>query len=117
MNNVELGKYGEDLACKFLEKNGYKILDRNKKFSRLCELDIVAKKLEELVFVEVKTRRTESCGSPFEAITKTKFNNLKTGVMLYLQSTNLKFKRYRLDVVAITLEPKLKIEHLKNISL
>ena len=41
-SNRELGNHGEDLACKFLEKNGYKIIERNKSFSKFCEIDIIA---------------------------------------------------------------------------
>ena len=41
-NNKEVGHLGESLACEFLEKNGYKIIERNKHFSKYCEIDIIA---------------------------------------------------------------------------
>ena len=56
MNNREFGNKGEDLACEYLIKNGYEILERNKHFSKLCEIDIIAKFKNKVVFVEVKTR-------------------------------------------------------------
>ena len=115
MNNVKTGAVGEDLARRYLEDNGYEILDTNVKFSRFCELDIVAKIKKTIVFVEVKTRKTNSFGSPAEAITPTKYQNIKKGIYFYLQDKNIKYDKYRIDVVSITLKPELKIEHLENI--
>ena len=99
MQNKQLGQNGEDIAEKFLIKQGYKILERNRHFSRYCEIDIIAQDKDTLVFVEVKTRKTDICGHPLEAITKAKY------------------KKYRIDVVSILLKPKLEIKHLKNIYL
>lgn len=113
MNNRELGNKGEDLACEYLIKNGYEILERNKHFSKLCEIDIIAKYKNKIVFVEVKTRKTDAFGMPMEAITRTKYNNIKTGVLNYI--SECKIKNYQIDAIGITLQPKLKIEHLKNI--
>lgn len=115
MNNVKTGAVGEDLARRYLEDNGYEILDTNVKFSRFCELDIVAKIKKTIVFVEVKTRKTNTFGTPEEAITKTKYQNIKNGIYFYLQDKNIKYDKYRIDVVSITLKPELKIEHLENI--
>jgi len=115
MNNRKFGDCGEDLACRYLEKNGYQILERNRHFGRNCEIDIIAKYKKTTVFVEVKTRKTDSFGSPFEAITKSKYGNIVKGVQTYIIENNI--KDYRLDVVAITIKPDLKIEHLKNIYL
>ena len=114
MNNITLGKKGEEQACEFLRKKGYKILETNKHFSRYCEIDIIALDKNTLVFCEVKTRKTNVCGSPFEAITKTKYQNIKKGIFFYLQE-NSKYKNFRIDAISIVLEPKLEIVHLKNI--
>lgn len=114
MNNKVLGNVGEDLACRYLEKRGYKILERNKHYSRFCELDIIAEYKNTTVFVEVKTRKTDAFGAPAEAITKTKLENIKKGVQYYLSEN--KVKNFRIDVICITLKPEIKIEHLKNIS-
>ena len=114
MSNQSLGKNGEEIACKFLEKQGYKILETNKYFSKLCEIDIIALDRSTLVFVEVKTRKTDICGHPFEAITKTKYQNIKTGLFTYLKE-HPDYKKYRIDAVSILLKPEFKIEHLKNI--
>ena len=116
MQNRQLGQNGEEIAEKFLIKQGYKILERNRHFSRYCEIDIIALDKDTLVFVEVKTRKTDICGHPLEAITKTKYKNIRTGLSLYLQE-NPNYKKYRKDVVSILLKPKLEIKHLKNIYL
>ncbi len=113
MNNREFGVKGEDLACEYLKKNGYEILERNKHFSKLCELDIIAKIKNKIVFVEVKTRKTNAFGTPLEAITKSKYQNIKTGVLTYVQEHNI--SDYQIDAIGITIYPELKIEHLKNV--
>ena len=115
MNNRTLGNNGEDIACKYLLKQGYEILERNKHYSRYCEIDIIAKYKQTIVFVEVKTRQSSEYGTPFEAITKTKLSNILKGVQYYLSQN--KVKDYRIDIIGITLRPEIKIEHLKNISL
>lgn len=114
MNNRELGSKGEDLACEYLEKIGYKIIERNIHFSRYCELDILALDKDTLVAVEVKTRSSDKFGTPFEAITKTKYNNIKNGLFYYLQE-NPKYKRFRIDAISVILKPSISINHLKNI--
>ena len=99
-----------------LANNSYKILEMNKRFSRFCEIDIIALDKNTLVFCEVKTRKTNICGQPLEAITKSKYENIKKGVFLYLQE-NPKYKKFRIDAVSIILTPKLEIKHLKNINI
>lgn len=113
MNNRKFGDAGEDLACRYLQKQGYEILERNKHYSRFCELDIIAKHKNKIIFVEVKTRKTDAFGTPSEAITKTKYENIKKGVQFYLSEN--KVKDFRIDAICITLKPEIKIEHLKNI--
>ncbi len=114
MSNISIGKNGEDIARKYLEKNGFKILETNKRFSRFCEIDIIALDKSILVFVEVKTRKTDICGHPAEAITKTKYQHIKQGLYMYLQE-HPEYKKFRIDAVSILLKPELKIEHLRNI--
>ena len=113
MNNREFGNLGEEIAAKYLADNGYEILAKNLHYSRFCELDIVAKYKSTVVFVEVKTRKTNAYGTPFEAITKTKYENIKKGALNYIAEH--KIKSYRIDVIGITLQPELKIEHLQNV--
>lgn len=114
MNNREFGNNGEDIACSYLMKNGYEILERNRHFSKFCEIDIIAKYKNQIVFVEVKTRKTDNYGTPFEAITPKKLENIKTGVFSYIQENDI--KDYRIDAIGITIYPKIQIKHLKNIA-
>lgn len=113
--NKETGLEGELLAQEYLKKQGYEIIETNKRFSRFCEIDIIAKNKDTLVFIEVKTRSSDFCGSPFEAITKTKYENIKTGLFNYLNETKIKYKNFRIDAISIILSPEIKINHLKNI--
>ncbi len=116
MSNLTVGKKGEALAAGYLRKLGYKVLDTNKHFSRFCEADIIALDGKTLVFVEVKTRTTEKLGSPEEAVTKSKYKNIQNGLFLYLQE-HPEYKKYRIDVISIVLNPEIKIKHLKNVFL
>lgn len=113
--NKQIGAQGEQMAQDYLEKLGYKIIETNKRFSRFCEIDIIAKDKDTLVFVEVKTRSSSFCGSPFEAITKSKYENIKTGVFSYLNETKEKYKKFRIDAISVILSPSVKIDHLKNL--
>lgn len=112
-NNKETGQKGELLAQEYVLKKGYKLLEVNKRFSRFCEIDIIALDKDTLVFIEVKTRSSEFCGSPLEAITKTKYENIKTGLFTYLQENN--HKKFRIDAISVLLNATVKIVHLKNI--
>ncbi len=114
MTNISIGKNGEEIAKNYLAKQGFKILETNRHFSKLSEIDIIAQDKDTLVFVEVKTRKTDICGSPMEAITKTKYNHIRQGLFIYLQE-NPKYKKYRIDAISVILKPEVKIEHLKNI--
>ena len=109
MSNISVGKKGEELARDYLSKLGYKILECNKRFSRFCEIDIIALDKNTLVFVEV-------CGHPFEAVTRTKYNHIKQGIFMYLKDYP-EYKKFRIDAVSVLLKPEIKIEHLKNVSL
>ena len=113
--NKETGAKGELLAQEYLKKQGYEIVETNKRFSTLCEIDIIAKHKDTLVFVEVKTRSSDFCGSPLEAITKSKYENIKTGLFTYLQTTKIKYKKFRIDAISIILNPNIQINHLENI--
>jgi len=120
ITNKTKGKIGEETAEKHLKKLGYKILEKNFRYSRLAEIDIIAKDKDTIVFVEVKTRSNLDFGHPFEAINKTKIKHIFQAGLFYLQNTKEKYKNYRIDVVAIVGindEKTQKIEHLKNVNL
>lgn len=114
MSNINVGKQGEKAAIDYLVKHGYKIIETNKRFSKFCEIDIIALDKKTLVVVEVKTRSTMSCGHPLEAITKIKYSHIKQGLFFYLQE-HPEYKKFRIDAISILLTPELRIEHLKNV--
>lgn len=113
-----LGSFGEDIAAKFLEKKGYKIIERN--FSiRYGEIDIVALESGALVFIEVKTRKGDLFGGGIEAITPWKMQNLVRSAQFYkLKNPHLP-DGLRIDAVAIQLSPEgvvADIELVKNLT-
>lgn len=82
-DNKRKGDLGEDMAAENLEKNGYELLCRNYR-KRYGEIDIIARKENRLYFVEVKTRRGESYGSPLESITPRKQKKIYQVAQEYL---------------------------------
>lgn len=110
----QLGASGERLAASWLEARGYRIVDRNWRCP-YGELDLVAELADELVFVEVKTRRGIAMGTPEEAITPAKRRHLIASTQNYLAAHTMEQRPHRIDVVAIELAPGgrlLGIRHL-----
>jgi putative endonuclease len=109
-----LGSKGEDLAIKFLKKQGYTILKRNYK-TPLGEVDIIAREGNTLVFIEVKTRTDLSFGYPFESVNERKKHKLKNLALLYMKQQG-KEVSVRFDVLSIfyTDKGREQIEHLRD---
>ncbi|MCL4846456.1 MAG: YraN family protein [Acidobacteria bacterium] len=97
----QMGRDGEDVACAELKRRGYVILVRRYR-TRLGELDIVARDGPTLVFVEVKARRHDECGSGLEAITRHKRRRLVRMAQDFLARARLGDVPCRFDVVAIS---------------
>lgn len=111
-------KLGEDLACEYLKKKGYKIIERNYRI-KYTEVDIICVKKNVLVFAEVKTRTTDKFGSPLEQISSKKIKNLVRTAEFYSKSNPNLPKSLRIDAISVKLEKSgesYKIEHIKNIS-
>lgn len=94
------GKSGEDLACDALVERGYAILERRYR-TRAGEIDVVALDGDTLVFVEVKARATNRCGSPAEAITRRKRRQLVAMATDYLARRRPSAAGCRFDVVTV----------------
>lgn len=101
-HNWEIGKNGEELAGDYLMKEGYRILHRNWNLHRGCELDIVAFKDNELHFIEVKTRQTESAtyGRPEQAINKSKLRNISRAIYHYINTYHYNYSMH-IDAIGI----------------
>jgi len=111
----QTGQLGEQLATEYLEKNQYRILERNFRCP-LGEIDIIAQMGEYLVFCEVKTRKGSGSIHPTASITSKKISKLRELGLLYIQQKKLYQWQPRFDVVAIQLrhnEPP-EIEHFIN---
>ena len=99
-NKRELGSRYEHLAGTYLENQGYEILEYNV-YSRVGEIDIVAREKEYIVFVEVKYRSDERYGQPLEAISISKQRTLSKCALSYLKKHRLWTVPVRFDVVGI----------------
>jgi putative endonuclease len=97
------GALGEDLAVRYLQRQGMTIVERNYR-CRHGEIDVVAQEAGELVFVEVRTRRGDSFGSPEESITGTKARRMAACAHAYLAERRPNSSSWRLDLVAIKLD-------------
>ena len=109
----ELGKFGEELAVEFLQKNGYDILETNWTFQK-AEIDIIAQKENILAVVEVKTRSSIEFGLPQDFVKPKKIQLLVKAVNEYVISNDLDVE-VRFDIIAIYKEDKIyKIEHIED---
>lgn len=109
-----LGRTGEDIATQYLIQNGYKLIVRNFK-CRQGEIDIIAIDKNELVFIEVKTRKNKNYGSPIDAVDKRKQQHILNASKYFIYINKLENKNIRFDVIEIYAKDKLYINHIKNI--
>jgi putative endonuclease len=109
-----IGSRGEELAAKYLEEQGYKVLTRNYR-CRLGEIDIIASDGEDLVFIEVKTRTSLAFGLPQECITRSKQLRIRKIALYYLAEKRPLYSNYRFDVVSILLNnDEFQVEIIRN---
>lgn len=115
--NQTLGKFGEEKACNYLEKNNYKIIERNFRCKQ-GEIDIIAKDLakNELVFVEVKTRLSFNFGRPAQSVNILKQKHILNVSKYYLFKHSIKNSFIRFDIIEVYVkESQFKINHIKQI--
>ena len=105
--HLELGRRGEDLAAKYLRRQGFKVLRRNFRTPRGGEVDIVCrdKKEKTLVFIEVKTRSSARFGDPSNAVTPAKQYRISRGALAWLRMLgNPPDILFRFDIVEVLVE-------------
>lgn len=102
ISKISTGRDGEKIAVAYLKKNGYSICDTNFRCP-LGEIDIIAREKEEIVFIEVKTRRSHQLGFPEQAVGSKKRKKLSQLALWYLGEKKLSDVNARFDVIAITL--------------
>jgi putative endonuclease len=113
----QIGKIGEDLAADYLIKQGCQILARNYAV-RFGEIDLVALDGNGLIFVEVKTRTTDTFGAPEDSVTPTKIERMKNAALMWLQANPEAPDDWRMDVIAILMDHQnnvLDIQHFINV--
>jgi len=104
LDRQKTGKRGEEIALSFLKKKGYKIVEQNYRCV-FGEIDIVARHKGDIVFIEVKSRKSEAFGNPEEAVGFNKQRKISKIALNYLNEKSLNDHDARFDVVAIKLLP------------
>ncbi len=121
VRNSAVGRYGEDVACRFLQSNGIRVVARNWRCPH-GEVDIVAVDGSTLVVCEVKTRTGDRCGSPVEAVTPEKVRRLRRLAVIWLQQarsagSDTRYSGLRVDVVAVArpVRGAALVDHLRGV--
>ena len=109
-----IGRYGEDLACDYLRDKGYTIVARNYKI-KIGELDIIAKRDNLIIFVEVKTRKSLSYGYGLESITWRKQQTIRKIAEYYYAKLQDPYLKVRIDVLDILLNQDESLQSLRHI--
>lgn len=112
----ELGRLGETVACDYLQSIGYEIIERNWRI-RQGELDVIARRGDTVVAVEVKTRRGTNYGAPLEAIGYLKTRRIRGLLITWVRMNKPYCRRLRVDAIGITFRRNLRprIEHIEGL--
>lgn len=112
---LALGRWGETAASRFLERSGHRIVARNLR-TPVGEIDIIARRGRVLLFVEVKTRRSDAYGTPAEAVGPTKQRQILRAAQWYLADTPPGRLQPRFDVIAVMPDSagEACCEHIEN---
>lgn len=113
---LAVGAYGERLAAAFLVEQGMVVLDRNWRCDA-GEIDLVLRDGDVLVVCEVKTRTSEACGSPHEAVTPEKLERLQRLAALWAEARDVHPAEVRFDLVAVKSPPRgaAVVEHVPGL--
>lgn len=117
MKKCKLGKIGEEVTCKYLIKNNYKIIEKNF-FFKGGEIDIISydEEKNEIVFIEVKTRTNKKYGLPSESVNNIKLKHILKGIKCYLNIHGLENMFVRVDAIELYYKnSKFYINHIKQI--
>lgn len=116
LGDLTLGERGEHAAERFLKRQGMKVIGRRMR-NQLGELDLIVTDKSNVIFVEVKTRSSDSGGEPHEAIDEDKQARLTRAALAFLKRHRLTSYPARFDVISVNWNPGHKqpeIEHLRN---
>ena len=112
-----LGQFGEDAACRFLKRRGYRIVERNYS-CRFGEVDIIARDRHYIIFAEVKLRKNADFGAAREFVTPTKQRRVVAAAELWLMRHRTELQP-RFDVIEVyapngTSTGKPEINHIED---
>lgn len=111
-NSQNTGKSGEETAKRYLLEKGYEILETNWRFKKY-EVDIISKSGNTVVFVEVKTRKSDTFGEPEVFVTRQKQNFLVAAANQYIIQNNIDLES-RFDIIAVLqLNNNQTVKHLE----
>ena len=111
------GRRGEDLAHRFLRKQGYTIVARNFRLSTgQAEADLIAWDNDTLVVVEVKSRESADYGPPERAVGDEKLRHLQRAARGYARKIDFDWRRIRFDLVTVILSDPPEIQLYRNIN-
>lgn len=116
--NIKIGKEGERVAQEMLLNKGYKILEKNFQ-NKYGEIDIIAQKKEEIIFVEVRSKTGHKFGSPEDTISQKKKKQIKRNALAYMAFNNVP-NPYRVDIICIVFDNMMEVirkKHYENITL
>lgn len=101
MNPRETGKLGERLALQYLINKGYVVLATNYRVGRLGEIDIIASLDGRISFIEVKTRTSNTYGTPAEAVSFRKQRTIRQVAACFLKARNAMEQHVQFDVIEV----------------
>lgn len=101
-HHIATGKAGEQIASQFLQRKGYRIIEKNWRYRR-AEIDIIAEKNNWLIFVEVKTRTNTFFGTPDSFVDSKKQRLLVDAAVVYMNQNDFEGE-FRFDIIAIVLK-------------
>jgi putative endonuclease len=116
--HLKTGIWGERVAERFLKKRGYKILARRVRIGKHDELDLVARKKNTLIFIEVKTRAPGHWGRPADAVNRGKRRRMTRASAAYLARLKTSPEVVQYDIVEVIGTPELKeaprVNHIED---
>jgi putative endonuclease len=117
VSSYQKGQKGENRAAAYLRLRGYRVLERNYRVPQ-GEIDLIARKGDALVFVEVKARKDDSHGTALEAVSSLKVQRVSAAAALYLSGYTDSYSACRFDIVTVGPEKNflgfLKVRHFEN---
>jgi putative endonuclease len=109
-----LGRRGEDMAHRYLQKNGFTVVARNYKPGADSEIDIVARQGDLVIFVEVKSRTSAEFGSPDRAIDQEKQRHIVRAARAYVNRAAIEWNQVRFDTISVIFTDPPSIVHQQD---